>query len=52
MSEYYPKPNSLGENVKIELDLFNYAIKTNLKKATGVETSSFAKETDLANLKI
>ena len=51
MSEYFPKPNSLGANVKVELDLSNYAIKTDLKNATGVDTSSFAKKTDLANLK-
>ena len=29
----------------------NYATKTDLKIATGVDTSSFAKKTDLANLK-
>ena len=29
----------------------NYATKTDLKNATGVDTSSFAKETDLAHLK-
>ena len=27
MSEYFPKRKSLGANVKIELDLFNYGIK-------------------------
>ena len=27
MSEYFPKPNSLGANVKVELDLSNYATK-------------------------
>ena len=37
--------------MKVELDLSNYVTKTNLKKATGVDTSSFAKKTDLANLK-
>ena len=25
MSVYFPKPNSLGANVKVELDLSNYA---------------------------
>ena len=35
--------------MKVELDLSNYVTKTNLKKATGVDTSSFAKKTDLAN---
>ena len=37
--------------MKIELDLSNYATKTDLKKATEVDTSSFAKNIDLANLK-
>ena len=51
MSEYFPKPKSLGANVKVELDLSNYATKTDLKNATGVDTSDFTKKTDLANLK-
>ena len=51
MSEYFPEPKSLGESVKVELDLSNYATKADLKNATGVDTSSFAKKTDLANLK-
>ena len=51
MSQYFPKPKSLGANVKVELDLSNYATKTGLKNATGVDTSSFAKTVDLANLK-
>ena len=44
MREYFLKPNSLGANVKVELDLSNYVTKANLKKATGVDTSSFAKK--------
>ena len=51
MSEYFPKLKSLGENVKIELDLSNYATIVDLKTATGIERSDFAKKTDLANLK-
>ena len=51
MSEYFPKTNFLEPNVKVKLDLSNYATKTHLKNATGVDTSSFAKKTDLANLK-
>ena len=51
MGEYFPKPNSLGANVKVELNLSNYATKADLKSATGFETSSFAKRTDLATLK-
>ena len=37
--------------MKVELDLSNYTTKTDLKNATGVDTSSFAKKTDLAKLK-
>ena len=40
-----------GTNVKVELDLSNYATKTDLKDAAGVDTSDFAKKTDLVNLK-
>ena len=39
MSEYFPKPKSLRANVKVELDLSNYATKADLKNATGVDTS-------------
>ena len=42
MSEYFPKPNSLRANVKVELDLSNYAAKADLKIGAGVDTSSFA----------
>ena len=51
MSEYFPKPKSFGANVKVELDLSNYATKADLKNATGVDTSKFAEKVDLANLK-
>ena len=50
MSEYFPEPKSLGK-VNVELDLSNYATKTDRKNATGIDTSSFAKNVDLANLK-
>ena len=49
--EYFPQLNSLETNVKVELDLSNYGAKIELKNATGVDTSSFAKKSDLANLK-
>ena len=51
MGEYFPKPNSLGANVKVKLDLSNYATETDLKNVTGVDTSYFDIRTDLANLK-
>ena len=31
MSEYFPKPKSLGGNVIVELDLSNYATKADLE---------------------
>ena len=51
MNEYFLEPNSLGANVKVELDLSNYATKTELKNATAVDTSKFAEKVDLAHLK-
>ena len=50
-SNYFPKPKSLGGNVKLELDLTNYATKADLKDEAGVDTLDFPKETDFANLK-
>ena len=50
-SEYFPEQKSSGGKVKVELDLSNYVTKLNLKNAIGVDTSNFAKKTDLANLK-
>ena len=52
MSEYFPKPKSFGERVKVELGLWNHAKKGDLKNATGVDTSKFAKKVDLANLNL
>ena len=37
--------------MKVELGLANYAAKTDLKNARGVDTSKFAKKLDLASLK-
>ena len=31
MSEYFPEPKSLGQKMKVELDLSNYATKADLK---------------------
>ena len=48
---YYPPYKSSNNNVKVELDLTNYATKTNLKNITHVDVSSFASKTNLAALK-
>ena len=51
MSKYFSKPKSLGANVKVELDLSNYATKADFKNGAGVDALDFAKESDFANLK-
>ena len=51
MNEYFPKPKSLGTNVKVKLDLSNCATQLDLKNATVLYTMGFAKKTDLVNLK-
>ena len=43
MNEYFQKPKSLGANVKVELDLPNYAANPDLKNAKGINTLDFAK---------
>ena len=43
MSEYFPEPKSSAGRVKVELDLSNYSTKGDLKIATGIDTSKFAK---------
>ena len=48
---YYPPYKSSSDNVKVELDLTNYATKTDLKNITHVVVSSFASKTNLAALK-
>ena len=51
MSQYYPPYRSSSNNIKVELDLANYATKTDLKNITHVDVSSFASKTNLAALK-
>ena len=51
MNEYFPEPKSSEGRVKVELDLFKYATKTDLKNATRVDTSKLAKKIHLATLK-
>ena len=51
MSQYYPPYRSSSNNIKVKLDLGNYATKTDLKNITHVDVSSFASKTNLAVLK-
>ena len=48
---YYPPYKSSSNNAKVELDLTNYATKTDLKNITHVDVSSFASKTNLGALK-
>ena len=51
MSTYYPPYKSLSQNIKVELDLANYATKDDVKNITHVDVKSFASKTNLAALK-
>ena len=51
MSQYFPPYRSSGRDIKVELDLSNYATKTDLKIVTHIDASSFASKTHLASLK-
>ena len=51
MSTYYPPNKSSINNIKVEIDLANYATKTDLKNITHVDVSSYASKTNLIALK-
>ena len=51
MSQHYPPYKSSSNNIKVEVDLANYATKTDLENITHVDVSSFASKTNLAALK-
>ena len=52
MSQCVPKLyNHGGGKVKVELDLANYSTKSDLKEATGIDTSMLASKTDVAAVK-
>ena len=51
MSKYFPPYNKSGENIKVEVDLSNYATKEDIKDITHVDTSSYELKPNLAALK-
>ena len=51
MSQYFPKPSSHKENIKVEIDLSNYATKKDINDTIHVDTSNFALKTNLSRLK-
>ena len=50
-SQYYPQYKSCSNNIKVELDLSNYATKKDINDTTHVDVSGFASKTNLAALK-
>ena len=52
MRKYFPPYNNSSENIKVELDLSNYAAKKDIKDITHIDASGFAFKTNLAALKI
>ena len=52
MSQYFLKPyKPFGGDINFKVDLSNYTIKTDLKNATGIDTSKLATKSDLVSLK-
>ena len=52
MSQYFPKSyKSFGGDINVKVDLSNYATKSDLKNATGIDTSKLAAKSDLVSLK-
>ena len=52
MNEYFfSRSRRFRGDIKVKLDLSNYATKTDLKNLTHVDVSSFASKTNLASLK-
>ena len=50
MSQYFPPYRRSGGDNKVELDLSNYATKTDLENVPHLDASSFALKTNLASL--
>ena len=52
MSKFFSEPyKPFGGDINVTVDLYNYATKTDLKNVTYVDTSNFALNTNLPNLK-
>ena len=51
MSTQYFPPYGSSNNIKVELDLANYATKDNVKNISHVDVSSYVTKTNLAALK-
>ena len=51
MNQYFPSLLSDYKNIKVSIDLSNYATKKDVNDITHVDTSNFALKTNLSSLK-
>ena len=51
MSTFFSRSRRFRRDIKVKLDLSNYATKTDLKNVTHVDVHRFASKTNLASLK-
>ena len=51
MSQYFPPYKSFRESIRVNLNLSNYATKTDLRNITHIDVSNFASKANLASLK-
>ena len=52
MTQYFPKPyERFGGDINVNVDLSNYATKTDIRNISHVNISSFALKSNLASLK-
>ena len=51
MSQYFPPYKSFRESIRVNLNLSNYAAKTDLRNITHIDVSNFASKTNPASLK-
>ena len=52
ISQFFPKSyEPFGGNINVQVDLYNYATKDDIKNIIHIDTSNFALKTNLANLK-
>ena len=51
MSKYFSSYRGISSDIKVQLDLPNYATKTDLKNITHIDVSSYATKTNLPALK-
>ena len=52
MSQYFPEPyEPSGGEINVQVDLFDYPTKADIKNISHVATSSFALKSNLASLK-